>query len=349
VIREAIPRLIEGQDLTEPEAEGVMAQIMGGETTPAQIAAFLTALRIKGETVDEITGCARAMRRYATPVRPRTENLVDTCGTGGDGARTFNISTTAAFVAAGAGLVVAKHGNHSVSSQCGSADLLQALGVNLELTANQVADCIDHVGFGFLFAPLLHPAMKYAIGPRREIGVRTVFNILGPLNNPASAEYQLIGVYDPDLTEPMAEVLRSLGGQGAMVVHGGHGLDELSTTGTNRLTRFDQDDLETTHVDSVELGLSRASVEKLKGGDANENAEITRSVLRGQGGPRRDVVLLNAAAVLMVGGKARDLPDGLDLAAEVIDSGAANEVLERLIEFSKDTSTGADSGVPGSE
>ena len=232
MIREAIPRLIEGQDLTEAEAEGVMAQIMGGETTPAQIAAFLTALRIKGETVDEITGCARAMRRYATPVRPRTEILVDTCGTGGDGAHTFNISTTAAFVVAGAGLAVAKHGNRSVSSQCGSADLLQALGVNLELTANQVADCIDHVGFGFLFAPLLHPAMKYAIGPRREIGVRTVFNILGPLNNPASAAYQLIGVYDPDLTEPMAEVLRSLGGQGAMVVHGAHGLDELSTTGT---------------------------------------------------------------------------------------------------------------------
>lgn len=341
MIRETLPRLIEGLDLTEAEAEGVMAEIMDGEATPAQIAAFLTALRIKGETVDEIIGCARAMRRHVIAVRPRTEILVDTCGTGGDGTHTFNISTTAAFVVAGASLAVAKHGNRSVSSQCGSADLLRVLGVNLELTPDQVADCIDNVGFGFLFAPLLHPAMRYAIGPRREMGVRTVFNILGPLTNPASAAYQLMGVYDPNLTETLAEVLRSLGGEGALVVHGAHGLDELSTTGTNRLTRFSKDGLETIYLDAVELGLPRASLKELKGGDPKESAEITHSILRGEGGPRRDVVLLNAAAALMVGGKAGDLREGLVLAAEAIDSGAANEVLERLIEFSQDTRSAA--------
>jgi len=341
-IREAIERVVAGQDLSEAEAEAVMGQIMAGEATPAQIGAFLAALRMKKETVGEITGCARAMRRSAIPVRPRRRDLVDTCGTGGDGAGTFNISTTAAFVVAGAGLAVAKHGNRSVSSHCGSADVLEALGVNLELTPEQIASCIDQVGIGFLFAPRLHPAMKHAIGPRREMGVRTIFNILGPLTNPAGAQRQLMGVYAPELTGVLAQVLGGLGVQAAFVVHGADGLDELSTTGINRVSYLREGaDAERPMVkdfslDPAELGLPRARVEDLRGGTAEENAEITRAVLGGEQGPRRDVVLLNAAAALVAGGGAEGMEEGLQQAAEAIDSGAALEKLDALVALSQE-------------
>jgi len=341
-IREAIGRVVAGQDLSEAEAEAVMGQIMAGEATPAQIGAFLAALRMKGETVEEITGCARAMRSSAIPVRPRRQDLVDTCGTGGDRAGTFNISTTTAFVVAGAGLGVAKHGNRSVSSRCGSADLLEALGVNLALSPEQVGHCIDEVGMGFLFAPRLHPAMKHAIGPRREMGVRTIFNILGPLTNPACASRQLMGVYDPGLTHVLAQVLGGLGAQAALVVHGAGGLDELSTTGANRLSTLqvgsdaERPVVKDFTLDPVELGLPKARVEDLQGGTAEENAQITRAVLSGQQGPQRDVVLLNAAAALMVGGMAEDLQEGLERAAGAIDSGAALGKLEALVALSQE-------------
>ncbi|MFQ6058017.1 MAG: anthranilate phosphoribosyltransferase [Anaerolineae bacterium] len=335
MIKAAIAKLIEGRDLTAQEAEAVMEQIMTGNATPAQIGAFLTALRIKGETVAEITGCARAMRRAAIPVQPRRDDLVDTCGTGGDGAGTFNISTTAAFVVAGAGLAVAKHGNRSVSSRCGSADVLEALGVNLDLTPQQVADCIDDVGIGFLFAPRLHPAMKHAIGPRRELGIRTVFNILGPLTNPAGARAQIMGVYDAALTEPLAGVLMSLGNRSAFVVHGADGLDELSTTGPNRVSAFDSDVIQTYELDPRELGLPRARLEDLRGGSPEQNAAITQAILSGEPGPRRNVVLLNAAAALVAGGRAADLREGLARATEAVDSGAALRTLERLVAFTR--------------
>ncbi|MGQ9628083.1 MAG: anthranilate phosphoribosyltransferase [Anaerolineae bacterium] len=334
-IKGAIARLLEGQNLEEAEAEAVMEQIMAGQATPAQVGAFLTALRMKGETVEEIAGCARAMRRCATAVRPRCwPYVVDTCGTGGDGAGTFNISTTAAFVVAGAGVPVAKHGNRSVSSFCGSADLLQALGVNVELSPEDVAACIDEIGFGFLYAPRLHPAMKHALGPRREIGARTIFNILGPLTNPAGAQAQVLGVYDGELTETIARVLGALGGRAAFVVHGADGLDELSTAGPNLVTELRDGWLRTFTLDPADLGLPRAKLSDLAGGSEKENAAITRAILAGETGPRRDVVLLNAAAALVVGGKASDLRAGLLLAAHSIDSGAALACLEALISFS---------------
>ncbi|MGD9100351.1 MAG: anthranilate phosphoribosyltransferase [Anaerolineae bacterium] len=332
-IKQAIAHLVQGQDLTEVEAEMVMEQIMSGQATTAQIGGFLIALRLKGETVEEVTGFARAMRRNAIAVRSRHRQLVDTCGTGGDGCGTFNVSTMAAFVVAGAGLPVSKHGNRSVSSKCGSADVLQALGVRLELSPEQVGACIDEVGIGFLYAPLLHPAMKHAIGPRREMGVRTVFNILGPLTNPAGAQVQVLGVYDKALTEMMARVLNSLGCQAAFVVHGADGLDELSTTGPNQVSRLQDGQVRTSTLDPLDLGLPRAMSADLEGGDAEENAAIFRAVLDGEPGPRRDVVLLNAAAGLVAGGGAQDLPEGLCLAAQSIDSGAAQDKLQALVAF----------------
>ena len=332
-IRQAIAHLVEGRDLTAAEAEAVMEQIMTGQATPAQIGGFLIALRLKGETVEEVTGFARAMRHNATRVRAHRWPMVDTCGTGGDGAGTFNISTTAAFVVAGAGLAVAKHGNRSVSSKCGSADVLQALGVRLELPPEEIAACIDEVGIGFLYAPLLHPAMKHAIGPRREMGLRTVFNILGPLTNPAGAQVQVVGVYNEGLTEMMARVLDSLGCQAAFVVHGADGLDELSTAGPNRVTRLQDGKVETFTLDPLELDLPRATLADLAGGGAGENAAIVRAILDGEPGAKRDVVLLNAAAGLTASGLAVDLADGLSLAAESIDSGAARAKLEALVAF----------------
>ncbi|HNT73424.1 MAG TPA: anthranilate phosphoribosyltransferase [Anaerolineae bacterium] len=340
MITTALNQLLEGQSLTMEQAEGVMAQVMTGEATPAQIAGFLIALRVKGETVEEITGCARAMRRAAVRVTPHQDGLIDTCGTGGDRSGTFNISTTTAFVAAGAGLRVAKHGNRSVSSQSGSADVLGALGVNLDLTPEQVAQCIDEIGIGFLFAPKLHPAMKYAIGPRRELGVRTVFNILGPLTNPAGAQAQVLGVYDPALTDVLASVLQALGSRAAYVVHGDGGLDELTTTGPNRISVFGvapgNGAVVTQTLDPRDLGFDRAAPADLRGGDPAANAAITRALLSGKDrGPKRDVVLLNAAAALHVGGLATDLADGVVKAAESIDSGAALRSLEGLVACSQ--------------
>lgn len=332
-IQQALAHVLDRNSLSAGQAEMVMEQIMTGEATPAQIGGFLIALRTKGETVDEVTGFARAMRRNAVPVRPRGGLLVDTCGTGGDGAGTFNISTTAAFVVAGAGLSVAKHGNRSVSSRCGSADVLEALGVNLDLRPEDVAACIDAVGIGFLYAPRLHPAMKHAIGPRREMGVRTVFNILGPLTNPAGAEVQVLGVYDGALTEMMAQVLASLGSRAAFVVHGADGLDELSTTGVNRVAQLRDGKVRTFTLDPLDLGMPRATLADLAGGDAADNAALTRAVLAGAPGPGRDVVLLNAAAALMAGGLAAGLREGLALAAESVDAGAARAKLSQLVAF----------------
>ena len=340
MIRETIDQLLKGDSLSEKQAEAVMHAIMTGETTPAQIAGFLVALRAKGETVDEIVGCARAMRRAAVTVRPARPDVIDTCGTGGDGAGTFNISTTTAFVVAGAGLGVAKHGNRSVSSQSGSADVLEALDVNLDLAPNQVADAIDEIGIGFLFAPRLHPAMRHAIGPRRELGVRTIFNVLGPLTNPAGAVAQLLGVYDASLTEPMACVLQELGSRAAYVVHGYGRLDELTTTGPNRVSHFGlaavNGQVVTETVDPRELGFASARPESLRGGDPEENARITRAILTGKDrGPRRDVVLLNAAAALVAGRATANLKEGIACAAESIDSGAALGKLEALIAYSQ--------------
>jgi anthranilate phosphoribosyltransferase len=329
----AIAALVEQRHLTEEEAAQAMRQIMEGSATPAQIAAFLTALRIKGETISEITGCARVMREKATHIGAPYANVIDTCGTGGDGAHTFNISTTAAFVVAGAGVPVAKHGNRSVSSRCGSADLLQALGVTIELTPELAERCLAEVGMTFLFAPLFHSAMKYAIGPRREIGVRTIFNILGPLTNPAGAKRQLIGVYTRSLVEPLARVLGNLGSSRAFVVHGADGLDEITTSGETYIAALDQGSVSTFTVSPEQFGLPRVPLEALAGGDAQQNARITMEVLEGKPGPQRDVVLLNAAAALVVAGAATDWHAGLQLAARALDSGAALDRLRRLQRF----------------
>jgi len=334
-IKEAIGAVINGRNLTLPQAEAVMDSIMNGEATPAQIGSYLTALRMKGETVAEIAGSAKSMRRHVVPVSlpalAAGEMVVDTCGTGGDGKHTFNISTTAAFVVAGHGVKVAKHGNRAASSKSGSADVLLALGGNLDLNAEQVADCIADVGIGFLYAVNHHPAMRFAIGPRREMGQRTIFNLLGPLTNPAGATHQLIGVYDAALTEPLALVLGELGSKAAFVVHGADGLDELSTTGVNRLSHWHNGSVITRDFDPLELDLPRATLDDFVGGTPEENAQITRDILSGKDkGPRRDIVLLNAAAALSV--DCNDWPAGLAEARESIDSGAALDTLNRWIE-----------------
>ncbi len=333
-MKEIIRKLLDRQDLSLMEAEYAMDMIMSGKATAAQIGAFLAALRLKGESVAEIAGCARSMRRNAARVTTQRDGpIMDTCGTGGDQSGTFNISTVTAFVVAGAGVVVAKHGNRSVSSKCGSADVLEALGVNIQLTPEQAGRCIDEVGIGFLFAPNFHPAMKHAIGPRRELGVRTVFNILGPLTNPAFATHQLLGVYDPSLTEVMANVLAEMGTKAAFVVHGADGMDELSTTGVNRLSHLCDGRVSTFALDPLDLGLPRATLDDLRGGDAVENAAICRRILSGEErGPRRDVVLLNAAAALAT--ESRDLLAGLEQARASIDSGAALQKLDALVTFS---------------
>lgn len=335
MIKEALAKLVERKDLTPQEAEGVMGEIMRGEATPSQIGAFLVALRMKGETPQEIAGCARAMRSCAITVKTNCKELVDTCGTGGDQTGTFNISTVTAFVVAGAGLPVAKHGNRSVSSRCGSADLLEALGVKIDLGPEEVAQCIDRVGIGFLFAPRLQPAMKNAAVPRKEMGIRTIFNILGPLTNPASASIQLLGVYSPDLTETLASVLNLLGSARAMVVHGAGGLDELSTADKNKITQLRNGKITTYYLRPKELGLAPASLEELKGGTPKENAEIALSLLKGESGRRREVVLLNAAACLVAADKAPDFREGLVLAARAIDSGEALKKLDRLVQLTQ--------------
>ncbi len=335
-IQEAIAKVIEGADLSRDEMADAMNQIMSGEATDAQIGAFLIALRVKGECVDEIAGAASVMREKATPIVTKHDVIVDTCGTGGDHSGTFNISTTAAFVAAGAGLCVAKHGNRAATSQSGSADVLGALGVNIEASPETVSRCLDDVGIGFLFAISLHGAMKYAIGPRREIGARTIFNALGPLSNPAGATRQVVGVYSAALIETLAGVLGNLGAERAFVVHGSDGLDEMTLTGLTRVSELKNGSVSTYDVSPGDFGLAQASADALKGGDADYNAEITRSILNGEEGPRRDIVLLNAAAAIVAGDKARDLNEGVQVAAEVIDSGKALEKLEGLVAASRE-------------
>jgi anthranilate phosphoribosyltransferase len=333
MIVEAIGKLVEQRDLTQEEATAAMRQIMEGHATPAQVAAFLVALRMKGETIEEITGCARVMREKVTPVRGPDAGLVDTCGTGGDGSHTFNISTTAAFVVAAAGVPVAKHGNRAVSSRSGSADLLQALGVPIELTPEQAEACLAEIGITFLFAPLYHAAMKFAVGPRRDIGVRTIFNILGPLTNPAGARHQLLGVYRKELTEPLARVLGNLGAARAFVVHGADGLDEITTTGETYISVLDGGTIAPLVISPEQFGLPRAPRDALTGGDAQHNATITMAVLEGKHGPQRDVVLLNAAAALTVAGATLDIAAGLKEAAHALDSGAALEKLRSMQRF----------------
>ncbi|MEZ4515716.1 MAG: anthranilate phosphoribosyltransferase [Chloroflexota bacterium] len=332
-LKTAIAKVINGEDLSFDEATEAMNIIMDGRATPAQIGSYLTALRMKGETVDEIAGSASSMRGHVVPVivaLNSEDQLVDTCGTGGDGKHTFNISTTAAFVVAGAGQKVAKHGNRAASSRSGSADVLMALGGNLDLTPEQVAACVEATNIGFLYAIHHHPAMRHAIGPRREIGQRTIFNLLGPLTNPAGATHQLIGVYDPELTEPLARVLGTLGSRAAYVVHGAGGLDELSTTGVNRVSYLHKGSVETFDLDPMDLGLPLATIDDLIGGTPEENAAITRGILDGSDrGPRRDIVLLNAAAVLSL--ESGDWNGGLAAARKAIDSGAALRTLESWV------------------
>ena len=334
MIKEAIRALVDGRSLSMEEASSVMEEIMEGKATPAQFGAFVTALRLKGETVDEITGLARTMRSKAIPVNTSTP-VVDTCGTGGDGAGTFNISTAAAFVVAATGLKVAKHGNRAMSSHCGSADVLEALGVKIDLSAGQVEQCLEEVGIGFMFAPLFHPAMKYAAAPRREISIRTVFNILGPLTNPAGARSQVLGVADGSLLEKMATVLKGLDSRHALIVHGEDGLDEITVSGKSRIYELKNGAIKSYSVSPEDFGLSRAEAGSLKGGSANENADLLRHVLAGTDGPRRDAVLMNAAAALVAGDRVSTLKDGVTLAHQLIDSGQALNKLEQLIEFSQ--------------
>jgi anthranilate phosphoribosyltransferase len=335
MIQAALADLLDGRDLTQEDARDVMRSIMAGEATPGQIGAFLVALRLKGETADEIAGCAEAMREHVLVVRPERTDLVDTAGTGGDGARTFNISTAAALVAAAAGAGVAKHGNRAVSSSSGSADVLEALGFNLELAPEMIERSIDELGFGFLFAPTHHPAMRHAAPVRRELATRTVFNVLGPLTNPAGARAQVVGVYAPELVPTIAEVLARLGAERAFVVHGAGGIDELSPAGPNLVCEVADGRVRRREIDPLELGIDRCAPEELGGGDPAENAETIRRIFAGADGGRRDAVLLNAAGAIAAGGLARDLGEGVGVAREAIDSGAAGERLEALIAFSQ--------------
>jgi len=329
-----LEKVIGGKDLSQSEMTEAFDLIMSGEATPAQIAAFIVALRMKGETVEEIAGGASSMRRHARFVDPSGLPVVDTCGTGGDACNTFNISTTAAFVVAGAGVPVAKHGNRAISSHCGSADLLAELGVNIEAPTETVEECLRETGLGFLFAPMLHPAMKYAMGPRRELGVRTVFNMLGPLTNPAGAKGQIIGVFSPDLTEPFASVLNLLGSRRAFIVHGHDGMDEITTTTATRVSELTDGKVKTYEFDPLPCIKEYADSSDIAGGDPTANAETTQKVLSGEKGPCRDIVCLNGAAAIVAGGKAGDIREGWQLAQESIDSGKARKILEDLAEIS---------------
>jgi len=327
---------MDGVDLSRSEAREVMDQIMTGEATQAQIGAFLVAMRIKGETADEITGCAEAMRRHVLSVSPSRRDLVDTAGTGGDGARTFNISTAAALVAAAAGAGVAKHGNRAVSSASGSADVLEALGFRLDLPPARIEKSIDTLGFGFLFAPTHHPAMRHAASVRQELATRTVFNVLGPLTNPAGARAQVVGVYSPDLVETLAQVLVQLGAERAYVVHGADGIDELSPTGPNLVAEVVDGEVRRIEIDPLELGIARCSPSDLAGDSPAANAETVRRIFAGETGPRHDAVVLNAAGAIVAAGHADDLAEGLGLASAAIRSGTAGERLDALTAFSRD-------------
>ncbi len=350
MIRKANAKVVDRENLSEAEMIDVMDQIMSGEATPAQIAAFITGLRMKGETVAEITGAARVMRDKVTRIRVGknvldidrddinvdTETILDTCGTGGSGTNSFNISTTVAFVVSACGVKVAKHGNRSVSSACGSADVLEALGVSLDVTPETVERCIGEIGLGFLFAPALHGAMKYAIGPRKEIGIRTIFNILGPLTNPAGADCQVLGVYREELVEKMAHVLRNLGCRRGFVVHGMDGMDEITLTAETHLAEVSPQGVTLRIFKPEDLGLSRCTMAELRGGDAAGNAAIVRGILAGERGARREIVLVNAAFSLVAAGKAGEPVEGIAMAAEAIDSGRAMTQLERLVRFTNE-------------
>lgn len=347
MIKKAIAKVVERGNLSEAEMIEVMDQIMSGEATPAQIAAFITALRMKGETIEEITGAARVMRDKVTPIRVGRnvvdidrddinldlETILDVVGTGGDGTNSFNVSTTVAFVVSACGVKVAKHGNRSVSSICGSADVLEALGVNLDVTPETVERCINKIGIGFLFAPALHGAMKYAIGPRKEIGIRTIFNILGPLTNPAGADCQVLGVYREELVDKLAHVLKNLGCRRGFVVHGMDGMDEITLTAETRIAEVSPQGVVVRMFQPEELGLARCSMNDLRGGDAAGNAKIVHGILAGEKGPKRDIVLLNAAFALVAAGKAAELGEGVHTAAEAIDSGRAMLQLQKLVEM----------------
>jgi anthranilate phosphoribosyltransferase len=330
MIKEAIEKLVERIHLTDTEAEAVMREIMEGQATPAQISAYITALRVKGETVDEITGSARVMRDKAVRIRAADPHVVDTCGTGGDRMNTFNVSTTTAFVVAGAGITVAKHGNRSVSSSSGSADALKALGVKIDFPPEKVEECLNEIGIGFLFAPLFHGAMKHAIGPRQEIGIRTIFNILGPLTNPAGASIQVLGVYSSDLTDLMAQVLMNLGSLHCFSVWGHDGLDEITITTKTKICEGKAGKIKCYHVEPKDFDLSPARMKDILGGLPEQNARIIIEILNGQKGPKRDIVLLNAAPAIVATGKAKTLQEGVKRAAESIDSGAAYGKLEAL-------------------
>jgi anthranilate phosphoribosyltransferase len=336
VIHLLMARVLDGHDLTRAEAREAMQQIMEGGATQAQIAGFLVALRAKGETANEIAGCAEAMREHALPVRPQRDDLVDTAGTGGDGKSTLNISTAAALLAAAAGAGVAKHGNRAASSQTGSADVLEALGFELELPPERIARSIDELGFGFMFAPMHHPSMRHAAPVRSELAARTVFNVLGPLTNPAGARAQVVGVYSPDLVPVIARVLAQLGARRAFVVHGAFGVDELSPAGPNLVCEVVDGDVHEREIDPAELGVERCAPEELRGGDADENAAAIRRVFEGGNGGRRSAILLNAAGAIAAGGHAKDLQEGLGYAREALDSGAAAERLEQLIRFTRE-------------
>ena len=336
MIKEAISKIVEGENLEEKEAIEVMNEIMNGEATPAQISAFLTALRLKGETIEEITGCAKVMREKSKKIKIKKEIIVDTCGTGGDGTHTFNISTISAFVVAGAGLTVAKHGNRSVSSKCGSADLLESLGVKIEVAVEQVKRCLEEIGIGFLFAPLFHGAMKYAIGPRKEIGIRTIFNILGPLTNPVNANVQVLGVYNPELTELMAGVLKNLGLKHAFVVCGLDGLDEISLTGETKVSELKAGEIKTYFVKPTDFGFNTSQIEEFKGGDVAQNAKIALDILNGKKSPKRDVVVLNAAFALVAGEMVKNIREGIKIAENSLDAKKALRKLELLEEYTNE-------------
>jgi anthranilate phosphoribosyltransferase len=336
MIQDALAQLLDGNDLSRAEARRVMDAIMSGEATPAQIGGFLVALRLKGETADEIAGSAEAMRAHAVAVRPARDDLVDTAGTGGDGGRTFNISTAAALLAAAAGAGVAKHGNRSVSSASGSADVLEALGFDLGLSPERIARSIDELGFGFMFAPTHHPAMKHAGPVRQELAARTVFNVLGPLTNPAGARAQVVGVYSAALVPVIADVLAQLGARRAFVVHGAGGIDELSPAGVNLVCEVVEGTVRSREIDPVELGIDRCDPEELRGGTPAENAQKIREVFAGGNGGRRSAILLNAAGAIAAGGHAEDLREGIGIARDALDSGAATEKLEQLIAFSRE-------------
>ena len=338
MIQQALQQVLDGRDLTRDQTREVMSEIMAGDATPAQIGGFLVGLRAKGETADEIAGCAEAMRAHVLAVRPRRDDLVDTAGTGGDGAHTINISTAAALVAAAAGAAVAKHGNRAVSSACGSADVLEALGFALEQEPGRIAQSIDELGFGFLFAPSHHPAMRHAAPVRKELATRTVFNVLGPLTNPAGARAQIVGVYSPELVRTIAEVLATLGARRAFVVHGAGGIDELSPVGPNLIAEVVEGTVRERTLDpQAELGVPRCDVAELRGGTPAENAAALREVFDGADGGRRSAILLNAAGAIAAAGHAEDLREGLELARETLASGAAAERLGQLVAFSRQT------------